>query len=58
MSNRYDLEDLTIDPERTAGIVALLSLGTGASPFHIKGKRHDWGYAQWIKPLISLMLDG
>jgi patatin-like phospholipase/acyl hydrolase len=38
--------------------VVLLSLGTGTSLYFIRGKRLDWGYAQWIKPLISLMLDG
>ncbi|MCW8985381.1 MAG: patatin-like phospholipase family protein [Thermoanaerobaculales bacterium] len=38
--------------------VELLSLGTGTSLFYIRGKTLDWGYAQWIKPLISLMLDG
>ncbi len=38
--------------------IVLLSLGTGTSPVYIKGRTHDWGYAQWIKPLISLMLDG
>jgi len=36
----------------------LLSLGTGTSLQYIKGKSHDWGYAQWVKPLINLMLDG
>jgi len=38
--------------------VVLLSLGTGTSLQYIKGRSHDWGYAQWVKPLISLMLDG
>ena len=38
--------------------VALISLGTGTSLTYIKGKNLDWGYAQWVKPLISLMLDG
>jgi patatin-like phospholipase/acyl hydrolase len=38
--------------------VILLSLGTGTSLMYIKGKNLDWGYAQWVKPLISLMLDG
>lgn len=38
--------------------VVLLSLGTGTSLVYVKGKTHDWGYAQWAKPLISLMLDG
>jgi patatin-like phospholipase/acyl hydrolase len=38
--------------------VVLLSLGTGTSLVYIKEERLDWGYAQWIKPLVSLMLDG
>lgn len=46
------------EPPTDINDVVLLSLGTGTSPFHIKGKRHNWGYIQWIKPLISLMLDG
>lgn len=38
--------------------VVLLSLGTGTSLQYIRGKSHNWGYAQWAKPLIGLMLDG
>jgi len=38
--------------------VVLLSLGTGTSLTYITGKSLDWGYAQWAKPLVSLMLDG
>lgn len=38
--------------------VVLLSLGTGLSLQYIKGKKQDWGYGQWAKPLVSLMLDG
>lgn len=38
--------------------VVLLSLGTGTSMTYIKGQNLDWGYAQWVKPLISLMMDG
>jgi patatin-like phospholipase/acyl hydrolase len=38
--------------------VVLLSVGTGTSLVHIDGKNLDWGQAQWVKPLISLMLDG
>jgi Patatin-like phospholipase len=38
--------------------VVLLSLGTGTSLVHIEGQELDWGYAQWVKPLITLMLDG
>ena len=36
----------------------LLSFGTGHSLQYIEGPSHDWGYVQWIKPLINLMLDG
>ena len=38
--------------------VVLLSLGTGTSLTYIKGKNLNWGYAQWVKPLITLMMDG
>lgn len=36
----------------------LLSLGTGRSLHYIEGKTRDWGYVQWIRPLLDLMLDG
>jgi uncharacterized protein len=36
----------------------LLSLGTGVSEQFIKGQSLDWGYAQWVKPLVELMIDG
>ena len=42
----------------TLSDLVLLSLGTGTSLTCIRGKNLDWGYAQWVKPLISLMLDG
>lgn len=38
--------------------VVLFSLGTGTSLNYIKGAVHNWGYVQWIKPLVSIMLDG
>jgi patatin-like phospholipase/acyl hydrolase len=38
--------------------VVLLSLGTGTSLTYIKGRSVDWGYGQWIRPLVSLTLDG
>jgi len=38
--------------------VVLLSVGTGTSLVYVKGKSLDWGYAQWAKPLVSIMLDG
>jgi patatin-like phospholipase/acyl hydrolase len=38
--------------------VRLLSLGTGRSLQYIEGTTKDWGYVQWVRPLINLMLDG
>ncbi len=38
--------------------VVLLNIGTGQSPAFIAGKRHDWGYLQWAKPLARLILEG
>jgi patatin-like phospholipase/acyl hydrolase len=38
--------------------ITLLSIGTGTSLQYIKGKELDWGDAQWIKPLIDIMMDG
>jgi patatin-like phospholipase/acyl hydrolase len=38
--------------------IKLLSLGTGASLQYIAGQDHDWGDAQWIKPILNVMMDG
>ena len=38
--------------------ITLLSVGTGTSLQYIREKEVDWGDAQWIQPLISIMLDG
>jgi patatin-like phospholipase/acyl hydrolase len=38
--------------------IKLLSLGTGASLQYIDGQDHDWGDAQWIKPILNVMMDG
>ena len=53
-------QDPRIPPAERAdlGDLRLLSLGTGRSLHHIEGKNHDWGYVQWIRPLLDLMLDG
>jgi len=46
--------------ERAASLedLMLLSIGTGAALQYITGRNLDWGDAQWIKPLISIMMDG
>jgi len=40
------------------GRIALLSIGTGTSLMRIERKNLDWGQAQWIKPLLNIMMDG
>jgi hypothetical protein len=45
-------------PRPTLGEITLLSVGTGKSLWRITGKKKDWGYAQWGKPLIRIMLEG
>ncbi len=51
-------QDTRYRPTPALDEVVLLSLGTGTSLFYIRGKTLDWGYVQWAKPLINLMLDG
>jgi patatin-like phospholipase/acyl hydrolase len=38
--------------------VVLLSLGTGTSLSYVGGNNLDWGYIQWAKPLLAILLDG
>jgi patatin-like phospholipase/acyl hydrolase len=38
--------------------VVLLSVGTGVRHQYVSGDSHDWGIAQWVKPLVSIMLEG
>lgn len=44
---RAELDDLTV-----------LSVGTGVSLTYIKGKTLNWGYSQWVKPLINVLMEG
>jgi hypothetical protein len=37
---------------------ALISFGTGRTLRYVEGDRLDWGYWQWVRPLLDLMLDG
>jgi patatin-like phospholipase/acyl hydrolase len=36
----------------------VLSIGTGTALTYIEGRNLDWGLAQWVKPLIDVMMDG
>jgi len=38
--------------------IVLFSLGTGISQKYIAQMHPDWGDAQWIEPLLGIMLDG
>ncbi|MFQ5398913.1 MAG: patatin-like phospholipase family protein [Anaerolineae bacterium] len=38
--------------------VRLIPFGTGFFPEFIKGRRYNWGLAQWNRPLIALMPEG
>jgi patatin-like phospholipase/acyl hydrolase len=51
-------QDSRYAPTPSLDDVVLCSLGTGTSLRYIKGRSLDWGYAQWVKPLINVMLDG
>ena len=46
------------DERATLDGIKLLSVGTGASLQYIAGVDHDWGDAQWIKPILNVMMDG
>ena len=51
-------QDRRYEPTPPLDEVVLLSLGTGTTLQYVAGRTHDWGYVQWVKPLINLMLDG
>lgn len=36
----------------------VLSVGTGTEPKFIAGRKHDWGWGQCARPLMSLMIGG
>ncbi|HWQ12663.1 MAG TPA: patatin-like phospholipase family protein [Roseiflexaceae bacterium] len=43
---------------RSLADLRLFSLGTGYNPTFIAGRNLDWGFGQWARPLIGLMIDG
>ena len=38
--------------------ILLISFSCGRSMVRIEGKRLDWGYAQWVQPLVRILLSG
>jgi patatin-like phospholipase/acyl hydrolase len=51
-------QDTSFEDRPDLDEIVLFSMGTGTSLVYIETRNLDWGYAQWAKPLISLMLDG
>jgi hypothetical protein len=51
------LDTRTDGPPPELGEIYLLSLGTGINLSYIEGQNLDWGLAQWVKPLIGLLMD-
>ena len=41
-----------------ASNVVLLSIGTGLNPKYVEGASHDWGYVQWARNIIGIVLGG
>jgi len=50
--------DSRLKKPKSLSDIVLFSIGTGTSLTYIKLKKPDWGYAQWVKPLIGIWLDG
>ena len=42
----------------TLNEIKLLSVGTGFSLQYIAGQNLDWGDAQWIRPILNILMDG
>ncbi|MBI1193345.1 MAG: hypothetical protein GC205_09235 [Bacteroidetes bacterium] len=51
-------QDKRYNPTPLLDDVVVFSLGTGKTLEYISGNTVDWGYAQWVKPLLDLMFDG
>lgn len=50
-----------LDPRAGNGAlheIVLLAIGTGMEPKFIKGEKLDWGWGEWARPLVSLMISG
>ncbi len=58
VAQALDVRNQPSERATTLNDIKLLSLGTGASLQYIDGQDHDWGDAQWIKPILNVMMDG
>jgi patatin-like phospholipase/acyl hydrolase len=46
-----------LNPRPALNELLMLSVGTGTVLSYVPGARHNWGFAQWAKPLINLLMD-
>lgn len=50
-----------LDPDtgnQPLAAIRMISIGTGKVTEYIAGDRHNWGYAQWARPLVPILLEG
>lgn len=45
-------------PRPPMSSIVLLSIGTGHPLLRIEKGRHDWGLAQWSRPLLDILMEG
>ena len=57
-AGRADHRPVQAGERATLGEIKLLSVGTGVSLQYINGQDHDWGDAQWMRPILNVMMDG
>jgi len=43
---------------RSLDELVVLSIGSGTEPKFIRSRKVDWGWGQWARPLISMMISG
>jgi patatin-like phospholipase/acyl hydrolase len=50
-----------LDPrcgKQTLEDVVVLSISTGADSRYLAGTSHNWGWGQWARPMVSIMISG
>ncbi len=45
-------------PRPPLSAIVMLSVGTGHPLLRIEGRRHDWGLAQWSRPIVDILMEG
>ena len=50
--------DSRYEPTPHLDEIQILSVSTASILQYVKGQKLDWGYTQWLKPLVNLILEG